>query len=84
MSRSITLLYFAALRELTGVSEESVHLPDDVRSVRDLMRWLEQARPILAGRLGTVRFAIDESFAEPDEAIRSGAVVALIPPVAGG
>lgn len=80
----ITLLYFAALRDLMGSAQESVELPPHVRDVRGLAAWLEEARPALQGRLGSVRFAVDETFAGPDEVIRAGAVVALIPPVAGG
>lgn len=84
MSTPIKLLYFAALRELTGSVGESVVLPGEVQRVRDLARWLEHERPVLAGRLSTVRFAIDESFAAPDDPVPAGATVALIPPVAGG
>lgn len=80
----ITLLYFAALRELMGSGQESIALPPEVHDVRTLGAWLEEARPALRGRLGSVRFAVDEVFAGPDDAILPGAVVALIPPVAGG
>lgn len=80
----ITLLYFAAIRDLMGASEERVELPAGVRDVRGLSSWLEEARPALRGRLGVVRFAVDETFASPDTPVAAGAVVALIPPVAGG
>ncbi len=80
----ITLLYFAAIRDLMGAAEERIELPPDVRDVRGLSSWLEEARPALRGRLGVVRFAVDEAFASPDTAVAPGAVVALIPPVAGG
>lgn len=80
----VTLLYFAVVRELLGVDREEAELPPGVRTVRDLTMWLEAERAPLAGRLGPVRFAVDECFAGPDEALHDGAVVALIPPVAGG
>ena len=80
----ITLLYFAAIRELVGKDEEQVALPAQVKTIADLARFLEQHRPPLSGRLASVRFARNESFAPSDEAITDGDVIALIPPVAGG
>ncbi len=80
----VTLLYFAAVRDLLGTDEEEAELPAGVATVRDLAGWLEAARPALAGRMGAVRLARNERFADPDEALAEGDVVALIPPVAGG
>jgi molybdopterin converting factor subunit 1 len=80
----ITLLYFAALKDLMGTGQESIELPPSVRDVRALAQWLEDVRPALRGRLGSVRFAVDESFAGPEGPVQAGSVVALIPPVAGG
>lgn len=78
----ITLLYFAAVRELVGLGEERVET--GARTVAELRAWLERERPALAGRLGAVRFARNEEFAKDADALADGDVVALIPPVAGG
>lgn len=80
----VQLLYFAALRDLFGRSEEDVSLADDVRTLRDLRGWLLVRTPSLGKRLDTVRFAIDEVFEDDDALIPGGATIALIPPVAGG
>jgi molybdopterin converting factor subunit 1 len=80
----VRILYFAAVRELVGLEEETLVLPSTVRDVRALSAHLEGRHVALAGRLGAVRFAIDEAFAELDARLHEGAVVALIPPVAGG
>ena len=80
----VTLLYFAAVRELVGLSSEELSLPDGVRTVSALRTHLEAARPALAGRLAQVRIARNESFAADDEPIAAGDEIALIPPVAGG
>lgn len=45
---------------------------------------LEERYPALAPRMGSLRIAVNETFAAPDEPIVPGDVVALIPPVAGG
>ena len=80
----VRVLYFAALRELAGRSEESVELGAGA-TVEALARGLEQSRPGLRGRLSAiVRFARNEEFVERTAPLSEGDVVALIPPVAGG
>ena len=83
-TRGITLLYFAAVRDALGQSEERITLPDEICTIAELSRFLESRHPALAGRLGTVRYAVNEVFADPDTALTSGDVVAVIPPVSGG
>ena len=80
----VLVLYFAALRDLTARSEEWVELPAGVDNVGQALHFLEQVRPELRGRLGSVRAAVNESFAEPGQAITEGDTLALIPPVSGG
>jgi molybdopterin converting factor subunit 1 len=80
----VTILYFAALRDLVGRSEEKLALPDDVASVAALALHLSRLHPQLADRLSHVRFARNEEFARPADSLVDGDVVALIPPVAGG
>lgn len=81
--KHIRILYFAAIRELVGKSEEEIELPDAVERLAELASWLESERA-LAGKLSSVRFAINESFAPLDAVIGTGDVIAVIPPVAGG
>ena len=81
---TITILYFAAVREIVGVDEEKLELPVGVATIDALCTHLQRVRPALDGRLGHVRFARNEEFARGDDAIADGDVVALIPPVAGG
>jgi molybdopterin converting factor subunit 1 len=78
------VLYFAAVRDLVGVNEEELDLPASVSRVSDLVAELPLVHPELAGRLGGVRVAVNEEFAQDADPIRPGDVVALIPPVAGG
>lgn len=80
---TITLLYFAAVRDLVGIDEERIELPSAM-TIAELASFLETRHPALGGRLGAVRFARNETFATNDEWIAAGDVVALIPPVAGG
>lgn len=83
-SVEIEVLYFAALRDLTGRSDERLMLPAEVQTVRDFVVYLERVRPALVGKLASVRIAIDETFANDSDALGNARVIALIPPVAGG
>ena len=80
----VTLLFFAAVRELVAKDEAKVTLPADVCTVQQLSAWLEVRFPELQGRMKSVRLARNEAFADPTEQIEEGDVIALIPPVAGG
>jgi len=79
----ITVLYFAAVRELAGTSEMSLDLPAGV-TVRELAAYLEKTVAGLGGKLGAVRWAKNEVFVALDARLDEGDVVAAIPPVAGG
>lgn len=81
---TITVLYFAAVRDLVGRDEERIALPPEVATIGALAEHLAARHPALDGRLAFVRFARNEAFATDAEAIVEGDVVALIPPVAGG
>ncbi|HEY2409501.1 MAG TPA: molybdopterin converting factor subunit 1 [Polyangiaceae bacterium] len=79
-----TILYFAALRDLTSCVEEVRELPAEVRTVREFMAYIQRARPELAGRMASVRVALDETFADAGDSLDGVRVIALIPPVSGG
>jgi len=84
MNRTVEILYFAGVRDIVGLPSERLTLPAAVVTVGDLVGHLEQVRPELSGRLGSVRFAVNETFAAAQDALAEGDVVALIPPVSGG
>ena len=81
---TITVLYFAAVRELVGQGEASLTLPRGIETLRQLAGHLEKLVPALQGRLGAVRWARNEELVGLDAALTDGDVIAIIPPVAGG
>jgi molybdopterin synthase sulfur carrier subunit len=83
----VRVLYFAALRERVGRSEETVDVPDDVRRVGELQRWLAaRGEPWTAAFAETrrVRAAVDQSMASEGAELHENAEVAFFPPVTGG
>jgi molybdopterin converting factor subunit 1 len=81
---AVSVLYFAALRDLAGTGEERVSLPSVPCSVEAFLVVLAERHGALAGRLQSVRVAVNEEFAELSRELTGGEVVALIPPVSGG
>jgi molybdopterin converting factor subunit 1 len=81
---TVRILYFAALRDAVGLSEELVLVPHGVRTVGDLAGHLASLHPAYGERRSHVRVARNEAFAADEEALEDGDVIALIPPVAGG
>ncbi len=87
MSASITVLYFAWLRERIGTAEQTVTIPEGGMSVSDLVGALAASSPGHAAAFqnrGTVRCAVNQEFADPSAVVRSGDEVAFFPPVTGG
>ena len=80
----VRVLYFAAVRDIAGLEEELLELPELVRSIGDLAPFLAARYPALEARLKAIRFAQNEAFAEAGDTLADGDVIAVIPPVAGG
>jgi molybdopterin synthase sulfur carrier subunit len=77
---SVTVLYFASLRDAAGVASESLPRPDSLRALYDSLR-ARHALPLPPERL---RVAIDGAFCAWDAPVPEGAEIAFIPPVSGG
>lgn len=77
------ILYFAAARELAGVSEEDVTVPAGL-DVRAFKAWLAAHKPRLSPYLARMRVALNGDFALDTTVIGEGDEIVLLPPVAGG
>jgi molybdopterin synthase sulfur carrier subunit len=87
MEQPATILYFAWLRERTGLSEEKLVLAPGIRTVADLVTFLRARGPGYEAAFATpnlVRAAVNQSFAKPHAAIAPGDEIAFFPPVTGG
>ncbi len=78
---TVTVLYFASLRDAAGMSSEVVET--DAGNLRILYCEL-QSRHGFALPSEHLRVAVDGAFAGWDDVIRGDSEVAFIPPVSGG
>ncbi|MGB0382201.1 MAG: molybdopterin converting factor subunit 1 [Alphaproteobacteria bacterium] len=81
------ILYFGALRERIGRGSESITLPQDIKSARDLKHFLIAQDTRYQHALDgphTVCVAIDQEHAQWEDSIEHATEVAFFPPVTGG
>lgn len=77
---SVTVLYFASLRDAAGIGLETVARPESLAALYEQLRL----RHGFAHERGSLRVAVDGEFADWDAPFRDGAEIAFIPPVSGG
>ena len=81
------ILYFAWLRQKTGIDAEDVEMPPEISDVAGLLDWLKERNSNFADALAdfdSIRVAVNQEFAELDAPIAQGDEVAIFPPMTGG
>jgi len=81
------LLYFAWVKEKTGIAAEDVELPPGVATVGEVIGWLKTRGPEFAHafeRAEVIRAAIDQNHVRHDARIGAAREIAFFPPVTGG
>ncbi len=84
---TVKFLYFAWVREQTGISEEEIALPPEVKDVAGLIAWQRERGPEFAavfGRDEIIRVAVDRKHALRDTTLDGAREIAFFPPVTGG
>ena len=80
---TVRVKLFAVLREKAGASEVALDLPENA-TVADAREPLLRRFPALSGYIGRCAYAINRAYVKPDEILRDGDELALLPPVSGG
>ncbi|RKO86431.1 hypothetical protein BDK51DRAFT_44253 [Blyttiomyces helicus] len=84
---TITVLYFAASKDLAGTGQESLPLPNPV-SVPEIVSQILSRHSALEAILDTAMVAVNLEYVDKEGSdgvlIKAGDEVALIPPVSGG
>ena len=81
---TITILFFASLRDKIGARSLQLDLPDDAPSIAVLRQHLMKTYPAASQNLQVALAAINEEFAFDESRIQDGDEVAFFPPVSGG
>ncbi|MCX7032847.1 MAG: molybdopterin converting factor subunit 1 [Arenimonas sp.] len=77
---SVTVLYFASLRDAAGVDRERLPLPASL----DALYAELSSRHGFSLPAAKLRVAVDGAFARWDSPLHDGCEIAFIPPVSGG
>lgn len=81
----VQLIYLGRLMDLTGMPEETLELPKDVKTTADLRAWLDDRYPHAdRGFDASVRIALDSEIASEPAPIDHATEIAFLPPVGGG
>ncbi len=80
---NVRVLYFATLRQQSGLREESLALRDGA-TLDELRQWLAQTRPALRASLAAAVASVNREFAGASQALHDGDEIGFFPPVSGG
>jgi molybdopterin synthase sulfur carrier subunit len=86
-ARTVTVLYFARLREALGRDSERLALPPSAQTVDRLRQHLRSRGGVWETELASnrpVRVAVNQDIAVGDMVLSDGDEVAFFPPVTGG
>lgn len=83
MSEHATVLYFANLRDKTGVKEEIIEFPHG-SNIAALKAMVMEKYPALKLYKDTLIVAMNHEYASDELIISDGAEIAIFPPVSGG
>lgn len=83
----LELRFFASLREALGVSQESIVIPDSIKTIADLRAHLVQrgnpwSEVLVQGKV--LRCALNQVMVDASTPLQENAEVAFFPPVTGG
>lgn len=81
------IIYFAWLRDKTGIGEEEASPPETVTDVAGLIQWLKGRGAGFEEALSDmsmVRVAVNQEHVDTGHAVAAGDEVAFFPPVTGG
>jgi len=87
MTHTITVRYFAWVRERVGRPDEDVEVPAGVGTVGELMTWLSSRGEEYAHAFANpkvIRAALDRVHVKPQAPLGQAREIAFFPPMTGG
>jgi molybdopterin synthase catalytic subunit len=79
----IRVLFFGVLRDIAGLREDTLEVPDGSR-LETVFEHYASLHPRLREMSASLVLALNQTFSEPQAALTEGDEVAFLPPVSGG
>jgi molybdopterin converting factor subunit 1 len=79
----VQVLFFGRIRELTGIAEESIEVPEGT-TLEELFECYQKRFPTLAGFRSSLVASRNQEFAAWETPLSAGDDIAFLPPVSGG
>jgi molybdopterin synthase catalytic subunit len=79
----VQVLFFGVLKDLAGRSSEPLTLSDQATAGDVLQHYAERV-PALKSAFSSVAISVNQQYARPEDKLRAGDEVGLLPPVSGG
>lgn len=79
----VRVLFFGVLKDLAGRSSDELSLPDDATAA-DVLNHYSQHLAKSRQMLSSIAISVNQEYARPEDRLRAGDEVALLPPVSGG
>jgi molybdopterin converting factor subunit 1 len=79
----VRVLFFGMLKDLAGVAQESVEVPEQAR-VGDAVEVCLKRIPQLQRLMSSVAVSLNHEYTGPDAKLKAGDEIGLLPPVSGG
>ena len=83
MIMQIRVLFFGLLKDVAGMANDSVSLPEG-STLADLLVYYEARIPRLKELLPSLALSVNQQYASVDVALSANDEIALLPPVSGG
>ena len=83
----MVIKYFSWVKELAETSEEQIELPDNIKNVEGLIKFLikkNKKYEKIFVRNNTIKIAVNKVYTSPSSKITNNDEIAFFPPVTGG
>jgi molybdopterin synthase sulfur carrier subunit len=79
----IHVQFYAQLRDLVGIREQEIDLPEEA-TVKDLLDKIYAQQPALRAHDKSILIGVGVEFVDRDYKLKSGEEISIMPPVQGG
>ncbi len=79
----ITIIYFASVKDVTGIRMESMDISNDT-SIREILSKILIFYPKLKSMLNIIQVSVNYKVVDFNTVLKDGDEVALLPPISGG